>query len=86
MKLAESLFSEDSYVVAGLIRLNRFERREFEIEQIGVLSVIHLLTHLGYNKTECFETLNDKFDVKDYLQDFRKVRNTYMDMLNTFLV
>ncbi|UOK66349.1 thiopeptide-type bacteriocin biosynthesis protein [Paenibacillus sp. OVF10] len=82
MKLAESLFSEDSYVVAGLIRLNRFERREFEIEQIGVLSVIHLLTHLGYNKTECFETLNEKFDVKDYLQDFRKVRNTYMDMLN----
>lgn len=84
MKLSESLFSEDSYVVAGLIRLNRFEKREFEIEQIGVLSVVHLLTHLGFNKTECFETLNEKFDVKDYLQDFRKIRNTHMDMLNAF--
>jgi thiopeptide-type bacteriocin biosynthesis protein len=84
MKLAESLFSSDSEIVGKLIRLIRFEQPELEIEQVGILSVIHILNQLGYSKMECFETLNQKFDVKEYLDEFRGVRKTFMELLNTF--
>ncbi|MCG7376550.1 lantibiotic dehydratase [Paenibacillus sp. ACRSA] len=84
MKLAEEVFSSDSLIVSKLIRLIRFEKPNIEIEQVAIMSVVHLLNQLGYSPAECYKTLNQKFDVKEYLDEYRNIRKSVMGLLNTY--
>lgn len=81
MLLAEQLFAADSEVTANLVQLTRFQQIELSKENVAVLSVIYLLYQFGNNEQEVYDLLNEKFNVKDYLDDFRKERRLFMQLL-----
>ncbi|KAF6659318.1 lantibiotic dehydratase [Paenibacillus polymyxa] len=82
MGLAESMFADDSEVAAKLIRLNRFKQNKLDLDIVAVLSVIHLLRQLGFNEVESYDVLNQKYDVREFLGEFRKERRFYLDLLD----
>lgn len=85
MELAESMFADDSEVAARLIRLNRFQQNKLDLDFVAVLSVIYLLRQLGFSEVESYDVLNQKYDVREFLGEFRKERRLYLDFLdNTF--
>ncbi|MCP3776478.1 lantibiotic dehydratase [Paenibacillus sp. MZ04-78.2] len=81
MFLAERLFAADSEVTSNLVRLIRFQQIQLSKENVAVLSVIYLLYQFGNKEQEVYELLNEKFYVKDYLDDFRQERRLFMQML-----
>ncbi|UHA73645.1 lantibiotic dehydratase [Paenibacillus sp. 481] len=74
MVCAERMFAFDSHVVANLVRLTRFNQIQLSQEIISILSVIELFYQFGYNDEQIVHLLNRHFDVKEYLDEFRKER------------
>ncbi|HWO95421.1 MAG TPA: lantibiotic dehydratase [Bacillus sp. (in: firmicutes)] len=81
MPLAEALFSHDSEVVSYLIQLVRFSQLQIDKLKLSVISVLELLRQFGLTDDETASLLNKKYDVKDYLDDFRKDRKYFMELL-----
>ncbi|MEK3949864.1 lantibiotic dehydratase [Paenibacillus sp. FSL H7-0703] len=78
---AERMFSCDSEVTAKLVHLIRFNQVSLEADIIATLSVINLLYQFGYHEKAAFKLLNRYFDVKEYLEDFRKERKFFLQWM-----
>lgn len=81
MLLAERMFAFDSDVTANLVRLLRFKQIQLSQEVVAVCSVIQYMTQFGYNEQKVYELLNERFDVKEYLDDFRNERRLFLQLL-----
>ncbi|URJ36214.3 lantibiotic dehydratase [Paenibacillus polymyxa] len=78
MAWAERMFSCDSEVTTKLVHLIRFNQVSLEEDIIATLSVINLLYQFGYHEKDAFNLLNRYFDVKEYLENFRKERKFFL--------
>ncbi|MBE0337783.1 lantibiotic dehydratase [Paenibacillus sp. 23TSA30-6] len=81
MACAERMFSCDSEVAARLVHLIRFNQTSLQQDVIAILSVINLLSQFGYSEEDTFNLLNQHFDVKEYLDDFRKERKFFLQWM-----
>ncbi|MGG1669588.1 lantibiotic dehydratase [Paenibacillus sp. NRS-1783] len=80
---AERVFSSDSEVTAKLVRLIRFNQTSLQQEIIATLSVINLLRQFGYHAEDACVLLNQHFNVKEYLEDFRKERKFFLQWMTS---
>lgn len=81
MPLAEVVFSYDSDVSAQLVYLLRFNQIQMSQETVAVLSVVELFRQFGYSDEEMNDVLNKRYDVKEYLDEFRQERRMLMQLL-----
>lgn len=76
----ESLFYADSVVTSDLLFLKRAGDLDLEIEVIAVVSIIHLLTSMGWDLDRQMEWFDQHIIAKEYLEDFHKHRKLYMHL------
>ncbi|WP_068497638.1 lantibiotic dehydratase [Paenibacillus kribbensis] len=85
MAWAERMFSCDSEVTAKLVHLIRFNQVSLEQDVIATLSVINILYQFGYHEKDAFKLMNQYFDFKEYLEDFRKERKFFLQWMTSDL-
>lgn len=72
---AETLFHYDSRSVEKLLYLHRFNHTNLDLDIIATLSVLHYLKSFGLSFDEKLAWLDDLTSRKNYLKDFRKIKN-----------
>lgn len=78
---AENIFFEDSKVVMEAIANLDIEK---EKEKYGVISVLHYLESFNLNFEEQFDLLNNSFVSSEYLEEFKEVRNEYINDCDSY--
>lgn len=78
---AEKIFFEDSKVVMEAISNLDIEK---EKEKYGVISVLHYLESFNLSFEEQFDFLNNSFVSSEYLEEFKKVKNEYINDCDSY--
>ncbi|MDA1668148.1 lantibiotic dehydratase [Bacillus cereus] len=81
--MAEALFHDDSKCVSDLLFLTRIQGTKLELDEIATVSVIHYLECFGLSFKDQLDWFNRIVSYKDYVKDFRKHRNTFMQIGNS---
>lgn len=76
----ETLFYADSVVTSDLLFVKRAGKLTIELETIGVVSIIHLLTSMDWDMDQQIAWLDKLIIPKEYLADFHKQRKLYMHL------
>ncbi|MEN8908333.1 MAG: lantibiotic dehydratase [Clostridiales bacterium] len=80
---AEDIFYIDSEIVHELIYLKRNGELKFDFEKLIIISIIYYLEQFQLDFDSQLEFLDSIIDRKQYLDDFRKDRKTYIKISNS---
>jgi lantibiotic biosynthesis protein len=81
--LAEEVFMKDSDVVINLISLHRYKKMGYDLDTIGIISVIDIMENFFMGFESQLEWLNASVNFKDFQKEFRAKRDHLLKVANS---
>ncbi|MFS0882373.1 lantibiotic dehydratase [Metabacillus niabensis] len=83
---AEEVFYYDSLITLMLVRKMRFENFSIPKDILSVINIGHYMKLSSFDSTQQLTWLDKRVNYKEWLKEFRKDRNLYLNYFKKFIV